>query len=96
MELLTVEARRVRQRGAAFARIAARVSREALMVAWTVVLALVSSLGGAAQVAGVAVAVWAAWEFDPVAGKLVLAVGLLFLGGAVSRVVREVRHGSTR
>lgn len=96
MELLTVEARRVRQRVTSLARAAGRGARGALVVAWTVVLALVSSLGGAAQVAGVAVAVWAAWEFDPVAGKLVLAVGLLFLGGAVSRVVREVRHGSTR
>lgn len=61
-----------------------------------VFVALVTSLGGAAQVAGVVVATWAAWEIDATAGRLVLAVGLLFLGGAIGRVVREVRNGSTR
>lgn len=61
-----------------------------------VFVALVTSLGGAAQVAGVVVATWAAWEIDAIAGRLVLAVGLLFLGGAIGRVVREVRNGSTR
>lgn len=60
-----------------------------------VFVAFVMSLGGAAQVAGVVVGTWAAWEIDATAGRLVLAVGLLFLGGAIGRVVREVRNGST-
>lgn len=61
----------------------------------SVFVAFVMSLGGAAQVAGVVVGTWAAWEIDAIAGRLVLAVGLLFLGGAIGRVVREVRNGST-
>lgn len=74
-----------------------------MAVAWavtkgagTVAVAVIGRLGGAAQVGGVGVGTWAAWEIEPIAGKVVLAVGLLFLGGALARVVREVRNGSTR
>lgn len=59
-----------------------------------VIAAVIVGLGNGAQVAGVGIATWAAWELEPVAGKMVLAAGLLFLGGAVGRLVREVRNGS--
>lgn len=47
-----------------------------------------------AVIAAVAIATWAAWEgFGSVAGRSVLAFGLLFLGGGIGRIVREVRGG---
>ena len=56
--------------------------------------ALIRGLGNGAQIAGVGVATWAVWEIEPTAGKLVLAAGLLFLGGAIARVAMEVRNGT--
>jgi len=64
-----------------------------VVIALEVLAAIVRGLGNAAQIAGVAIATWAAWDVDPLAGKIVLAAGLLFLGGAIRRVVKEVRDG---
>ena len=57
-------------------------------------VAIVTALGNGAQIAGVAIATWAMWGIDPTTGKLVLAAGLLFLGGAIARVAKEVRDGT--
>lgn len=44
-----------------------------------------------AVIAAVGLASWAAWGIDPAAGRGMLAVGLLFLGGGISRLVQEFR-----
>lgn len=58
--------------------------------------ALAVRLDAIALVSGVGVATWGAWEVNGTAGKMVLSAGLLFLGGAIGRVVTEVRSGSPR
>ena len=98
--MLTVR-RRVRSRAGAFnvgaSRLRRRVWRQvrrlvralALVVVWFVL-----RLEVFAVIAAVAIATWAAWEgFGSVAGRSVLALGLLFLGGGIGRIVREVRGG---
>jgi len=73
-----------------------RASKRAAVVARRVLVSLLLRLEALALVAGVAVATWAAWEINGTAGKMVLSAGLLFLGGAIGRVVQEVRSGSPR
>lgn len=89
-----------RRRAIAGGRVARRGVAGAASVTWAfvqtvaeIVFTVLTALGNGAQVAGVAVGSWAAWEVDPIAGKIVLAVGLLFLGGAIARVAKEVRNG---
>jgi hypothetical protein len=47
-----------------------------------------------AVIAAVILATWAVWDgLGAPAGRAMLALGLLFLGGGISRLMREVRGG---
>lgn len=75
-----------------FARMREMVKRTAA-AAGRLALHVLLRVEGIALGAGTALLVWAAADISPTAGKVAAGLGLLFLGGAIARVRREVGGG---